>query len=146
MPKFYKCDVKEVVTQNGDSCGKCNNCTKEYIGKANNQNFVNVPFKMLIDQIEYKAQEYGIKVVKTEESYTSKASFLDNDDIPNYKKDDDNNHKFSGNRRKRGLYITEDGTKINADVNGAYNIMRKVYSDKINSKNCKLHPKIINLK
>ena len=65
----------------------------------------------------------GITVITQEESYTSKASFLDNDDIPVY--GEANNPKFSGRRVKRGLYKTSDGRLINADVNGSYNILRK---------------------
>ena len=66
----------------------------------------------------------GIKVIFTEESYTSKASFLDRDAIPAYNKE--NNLKFSGNRVKRGLYSSSNGTLVNADINGASNIGRKV--------------------
>ena len=76
--------------------------------------------------IIYKAERHGIKVIVTEESYTSKASFLDNDEIPVYGKND-TKKSFSGKRIKRGLYRTTDGTTINADVNGAGNIMRKVF-------------------
>ncbi len=95
------------------------------IGKINNQNFVNIPFSKLIQQIEYKAEEVGIKVVAREESYTSKASFFDNDKIPTYKKNDKTNYKFSGKRIKRGLYKSKNNLLINADVNGALNILKK---------------------
>ena len=66
----------------------------------------------------------GINVIVVEESYTSKASFFDNDYIPTYGKDDD---KFSPNSRrvKRVLYKTKDGMLVNADVNGSLNILRK---------------------
>ena len=92
--------------------------------KKNNQNFQSVPFFKLIQKIEYKAMLTGIKVVFTEEAYTSKASFLDRDDIPTY--DKDNNLEFSGSRLKRGLYRSSDGTLVNADCNGSANIGRKV--------------------
>ena len=74
--------------------------------------------------LKYKCHLEGINVIVTEESYTSKASFFDNDYIPTYSKDDD---KFnpSGRRVKRGLYKTKDGMLINADVNGSLNILRK---------------------
>ncbi len=72
------------------------------IGKRNNQNFVQIPFNSLIKQIEYKAEEVGIKVILTEESYTSKASFLDQDNLPVYEKG--KKYTFSGKRIKRGLY------------------------------------------
>lgn len=118
------------------------------IGKVNNQHFVSVPFKMLIDQIEYKANDEGINVKLTEESYTSKASFLDNDKLPKYKKNSDNGYEFSGKRIERGLYKSKEGIKINADVNGAYNIIKKVFPKAINADGINkdlLHPKKINL-
>lgn len=99
------------------------------IGKSNNQNFVNIPHSKLIDMISYKAYEVGINIILTEESYTSKASFLDYDPIPVYNKDVQ--HKFSGKRITRGLYKTKDGTLVNADVNGALNIMIKAVPNAI---------------
>lgn len=90
----------------------------------NNQNFQSVPFFKLIQKIEYKAMLAGIKVLFTEESYTSKASFLDRDAIPAYSKE--NNLEFSGSRVKRGLYRSSEGTLVNADCNGSANIGRKV--------------------
>lgn len=92
--------------------------------KKNNQNFQSVPFFKLIQKIEYKAMLAGIKVVFTEEAYTSKASFLDRDAIPAY--DKENNLEFSGSRVKRGLYRSSNGTLVNADCNGSANIGRKV--------------------
>lgn len=95
------------------------------IGKKNNQSFVNIPHSLLISMIEYKAEKHGIKVELTEEAYTSKASFLDEDKIPVYQKGV--KHKFSGRRVKRGLYKTADGFLVNADVNGSANIMKKFF-------------------
>jgi putative transposase len=95
------------------------------------QNFAYIPYDSLYNKIEYKAAAYGITVVRQEESYTSKASFLDRDEIPTYVKGDDTVYRFSGKRIKRGLYCASDGTLINADVNGAYNILRKYL--KVNS-------------
>jgi putative transposase len=74
------------------------------IGKQSNQSFTAIPFDTLIKQIQYKAENVGIKVIVFEESYTSKASFLDNDIIPVFKKDGNEKHKFSGKRIKRGMY------------------------------------------
>ena len=92
------------------------------IGRRNNQNFVYIPHTKFINQLTYKCQLLGITVITREESYTSKASFLDYDEIPNYK--DEVKPTFSGKRIKRGLYRS--ATRIiNADVNGAYNIMVK---------------------
>ena len=92
-------------------------------GKKVKQRFAYLPYETFIEQLQYKCQLRGITVVTQEESYTSKASFLDNDDIPVYGEVD--NPKFSGRRIKRGLYRTGDGRLINADVNGSYNILRK---------------------
>lgn len=92
-------------------------------GKAVKQRFAYLPYETFIEQLRYKCQLRGITVVAQEESYTSKASFLDNDDIPVYGELE--NPKFSGRRIMRGLYRTSDGQLINADVNGSYNILRK---------------------
>ncbi len=95
------------------------------LGRRNNQNFVSIPYNKLIGMLSYKAEMVGIKVIITEESYTSKASFLDNDPLPIYQKDQKNQVTFSGKRVKRGLYRTGKRKLINADVNGSLNIMRK---------------------
>jgi putative transposase len=97
------------------------------MGKKNNQNFVSIPHARFIDMLTYKAALVGIGVEVREESYTSKASFLDLDPIPDYKPNDEERHIFSGKRigRRDRLYRTKDGRKICADVNGAYNILRK---------------------
>ena len=95
------------------------------IGKANTQNFVQIPHSRLYSMIQYKAEAEGIKVILQEESYTSKASYLDNDLIPTYDHESNVKHSFSGKRVKRGLYRASDGTLINADINGAANIYRK---------------------
>jgi len=101
------------------------------IGKRNNQNFVSIPHARIIDMLTYKAALVGIQVEVQEESYTSKASFLDLDPIPNYKPNDEKQHIFSGKRigRRNRLYRTKDGRAISADVNGAYNILRKSRPD-----------------
>lgn len=96
------------------------------MGKRNNQQFVSIPHARLVEMLQYKADLVGIKVVLTEESYTSKASFLDNDPIPVYGKKEES-VKFSGKRICRGLYKSADGTIINADVNGSLNIVRKLF-------------------
>ena len=114
---FDERDVSKVII--GNNSGWKNGIN---IGRRNNQNFVNIPYAKFINQITYKCQLLGITVIVREESYTSKASFLDYDEIPNYK--DEVIPKFSGKRIKRGLYRTSN-RKINADVNGAYNTMVK---------------------
>lgn len=99
------------------------------IGKVNNQKFVTIPYNDFIHMVEYKANEVGIKVIVTEESYTSKASFFDYDNVPTYDKDSNIKHRFSGRRITRGLYKTKDGILINADINGALNIITKAVPD-----------------
>lgn len=95
------------------------------LGKKTNQNFVSIPYDKLKTILKYKLEEAGIKYVEQEESYTSKASFLDKDFIPTYKEEDTTKYQFSGKRIKRGLYKTSTGKLIHADTNGSYNIMRK---------------------
>jgi len=96
------------------------------MGAKNNQSFVSIPHGLLVQMITYKAERHGIKVILAEESYTSKAIFLDLDDLPVYG-EKDATKVFSGKRMKRGLYRTKNGTLINADVNGAANIMRRTF-------------------
>ena len=99
--------------------------TEINIGKRNNQNFVNIPYNKLISYLEYKCEDAGIDFELQEESYTSKASFLSNDDIPTYVEGDSTKYSFSGTRR-RGIYTdNKHNLKIHSDVNGSYNIMRK---------------------
>ena len=89
------------------------------IGKRNNQNFVSIPHARFIDMLTYKAKLVGIQVMVTEESYTSKCSFLDNEPIGKHE-------HYEGKRIKRGLFRSQFGKLIHADVNGSYNIIRKV--------------------
>jgi IS605 OrfB family transposase len=97
-----------------------------HLGKKNNQNFQSVPFRKLLEKIKYKAEAVGIEVVFVEEAYTSKASYFDGDPLPQWEKDAPE-PVFSGKRAKRGLYVTKDGFRLNADVNGSLNIGRKVF-------------------
>lgn len=99
------------------------------IGKQSNQNFTQLPFGSLREQLQFLCLKYGIKYIEVEESYTSKSSFLDNDELPEYKPKQPYTKCFSGKRIKRGLYQSKNGTILNADVNGAYNIMRKGKQD-----------------
>lgn len=94
-------------------------------GKANNQNFVNLPYGQLRSKLEYLCKLHGIAYTEQEESYTSKSSFWDKDEIPVYNADNPQTYEFSGKRVKRGLYRTSTGKTLNADVNGALNILRK---------------------
>ena len=95
------------------------------IGKSNNQTFVNIPYGKLRSKLEYLCQLNNITFVKQEESYTSKASFWDRDEIPTYNTDETKEYIFSGKRIYRGMYQCANGKRINADVNGALNILRK---------------------
>lgn len=96
---------------------------KVKMGKRNNQNFVQIPHKKLIDMTRYKAQEYGIDVIDDTEEYTSKCSFPDTEDICFHT-------KYMGKRIYRGLFEASKGFRINADVDGSYNFLRKI-SEKI---------------
>ena len=95
------------------------------LGKKNNQNFVQIPFAKLSSAIENKCLKEGIRFVKQEESYTSKASFLERDEMPVWSKDDKNTYRFSGERMTRGMYHCNNGKQIHADINGSLNILRK---------------------
>ena len=98
---------------------------KSNLGKRNNQIFTQLPFGKVREKLEYLCKRYNINYVLQEESYTSKASFFDNDDLPTYNMDNPQTYKFSGKRVKRGLYQTKDDYCFNADCNGALNILRK---------------------
>ena len=89
------------------------------LGKRNNQNFVSIPFNTLISQIQYKAEEVGIIVSVTEESYTSKVDHLANEPM-------EHREQYLGRRVKRGLFKSSTGVFLNSDTNGAIGILRKV--------------------
>ena len=95
------------------------------MSRKNNQHFVQLPHARFIDMLTYKAKLVGIEVLVQEESYTSKASFLDLDPLPVYGQEGETSVKFSGRRVKRGIYQSKSGQELNADVNGSGNIMRK---------------------
>lgn len=95
------------------------------LGKKINQQFTQVSFGVLRRQLKILCTRYGMKYIEQEESYTSKASFLDMDFLPVYNSDVPYTGKFSGKRIQRGLYRSKSGKLINADVNGAANILRK---------------------
>ena len=107
------------------------------LSKRINQNFVGLPFAKLIEMIQYKAEERGIAVILTEESYTSGTSFIDNEEpVKEY---------YNKSRRiKRGLFKSNNGTMINADLNGAYQILKKVFPIKWDS-GCALHPVVVDV-
>jgi len=92
------------------------------LGRTNNQAFVNIPFYTFIKQLEYKCKLEGINVILTEESYTSKCSFLDGETLEEHE-------NYLGKRIERGLFRSAKGELINADLNGSLNILRKVVGD-----------------
>lgn len=92
------------------------------MGKIANQNFVSLPYDLFIKQIQYKAENFGINVILTEESYTSGTSFLDCE-FP-CKENYDRTRRF-----ERGLFMSNEGVVINSDVNGAYQILKNVFPD-----------------
>jgi len=101
--------------------GKNDNWKQESnMGKKVNQNFVGIPHALFIEKLKYKAENVGIKVICNEESYTSGTSFLDNE-LPNKRNYD------KSRRITRGLFKSNEGKIINADLNGAYQIMKKVF-------------------
>jgi putative transposase len=96
------------------------------LGKRVNQHFTQIPHARFIEILTYKLELVGIIVKVGEESYTSKASLIDWDNIPTFDPNNKVKHKFSGKRIQRAWYVSKDGFKIHADVNGAFNIGRKV--------------------
>ena len=87
------------------------------LGRTNNQNFVSIPYNMLIQMLEYKCKLAGISIVIVNEAYTSKCSFLDRETIQKH-------DIYKGKRVKRGLFVSSSGIIINADINGSLNIMQ----------------------
>ena len=125
-------DIHTVVIGKNDEWKQASKLSKRV-----NQHFVQIPFARFIEMIQYKAEEYGIAVIPTEESYTSGTSFIDNE-LPvkeNYDK---------SRRVHRGLFRSNSGTLINADLNGAYQIIKKVFPIEWDS-GCALHPIVVNI-
>jgi IS605 OrfB family transposase len=95
------------------------------IGRSNNQNFVQIPFWQLRQKLKALCSRYGIEYCEQEESYSSKASFYGQDEIPIYNADNPIKQNFSGRRVKRGLYQTKNRHLVSADINGSANILVK---------------------
>lgn len=106
------------------------------LGKKVNQNFVSIPFGRLYDLLQYKLELNGINYIETEESHTSKCSFIDKEEICHH-------DSYMGRRIKRGLFKSKDGYKYNADINGSLNILRK-YMTKIGAYTDELHEELVN--
>ena len=125
LHKASRCIVNHLVSNNVNTLiiGKNDNWKQETnIGKKNNQNFVSIPHSQFVEMISYKCKLVGIAVMMTEESYTSKCSFIDNEEMKHHE-------DYKGKRIKRGLFRTNEGKLINADLNGSLNIMRKVIGE-----------------
>ena len=88
------------------------------MGKKNNQNFVSIPYSLLINMLRYKLEEKGGVLVELNEAYTSKCSFLDNEEICKHE-------SYKGKRVKRGLFLSSDKKALNADINGSLNILKR---------------------
>ena len=95
------------------------------LGKVNNQKFTQIPFGKIRNILNYLCELNGINFIEQEESYTSKASFWDRDEIPVFSSESKVNYDFSGKRVHRGLYHSKNGMLLNADLNGSLNILRK---------------------
>lgn len=119
LAQLVRAGVKEILVGWNDGFKQSSN-----MGKKTNQKFVNIPHARFIQFLTYKAKEHGILVRRVEESYTSKASFLDGDMIPVYGSKPEG-WVPSGVRVKRGLYKTSSGRLLHADVNASYNILIK---------------------
>ena len=88
------------------------------MGKKNNQNFVSIPHSSLINMLRYKIEEKGGVLVELNEAYTSKCSFLDDEEICGHE-------EYKGKRVKRGLFLSENKKALNADINGSLNILKR---------------------
>ena len=109
---------------------------KASMGKRNNQKFVSIPFARFISMIEYKGELVSIEVITREESYTSKCSFIDNEEVRRHS-------AYVGSRIKRGLFKTQKGLLLNADINGALNITKKevpLFTSELWNRGCAVHP------
>ena len=111
------------------------------MGRVNNQNFVQLPFNTLIQQIKYKAEEHGINVIVQDESHTSKCSFLDNESVEHH-------DAYMGKRIRRGVFQSANGKLIHADLNGSYNIIRKAIPEAFTNwiEGVGLHPRSLSIR
>ena len=108
------------------------------MGKKNNQNFVSIPYSLLINMIRYKIEEKGGQLIELNESYTSKCSFLDNEEIKKHE-------TYKGKRVKRGLFLSEKKKVLNADINGSLNILKRGMKFSFDFKECFFRPEKIDI-
>ena len=108
------------------------------MGKKNNQNFVSIPYSLLINMLRYKIEEKGGVLVELNEAYTSKCSFLDNEEICKHE-------VYKGKRVKRGLFLSENKKALNADINGSLNILKRGMKFGFDFKECFFRPTEIDI-
>ena len=108
------------------------------MGKKNNQNFVSIPYSLLINMLRYKIEEKGGQLIELNEAYTSKCSFLDNEEICKHE-------TYKGKRMKRGLFLSENNKALNADINGSLNILKRGMKFDFDFKNCFFRPEKIDI-
>ena len=134
--------VVELMEQN--NIGTCfighNNGWKNEVemGKRNNQNFVSIPYSSLINMLRYKIEEKGGVLIELNEAYTSKCSFLDNEEIRKHE-------TYKGKRVKRGLFLSGSNKTINADINGSLNILKRGMKFGFDFKECFFRPTKIDI-
>jgi len=137
MHRVSRCIINYCLEHNIGTVviGKNDNWKQESnMGKKNNQNFVNIPHAKLIQMLTYKAKAEGISIKLQQESHTSKCSFLDNESIEHHS-------TYLGKRFSRGLFRSSKGIIINADINAAYNIIKKAIPKAFNGiEDVVLHP------
>ena len=108
------------------------------MGKKNNQNFVSIPYNLLINMLKYKIEERGGVLIELNEAYTSKCSFLDNEEICKHE-------TYKGKRVKRGLFLSENKKALNADINGSLNILKRGMKFGFDFKDCFFRPTKIDI-
>ena len=108
------------------------------MGKKNNQNFVSIPYSLLINMLRYKIEEKGGVLVELNEAYTSKCSFLDNEEICKHE-------TYKGKRIRRGLFLSSDKKTLNADINGSLNILKRGMKFGFDFKDCFFRPTKIDI-
>ena len=108
------------------------------IGSRNNQNFVSIPYSLLINMLKYKLEVKGGQLIELNESYTSKCSFLDNEEICKHE-------TYKGKRVKRGLFLSGSNKALNADINGSLNILKRGMKFGFDFKNCFFRPEKIDI-
>ena len=108
------------------------------MGKRNNQNFVSIPYSLLINMLRYKLEEKGGVLVELNEAYTSKCSFLDNEEICKHE-------SYKGKRVRRGLFLSSKGKALNADINGSLNILKRGMKFGFDFKECFFRPTKIDI-